>query len=111
MDKRKVVSRETVIERVKEAVIELKRQIPIDCVYLFGSYAKGTPKPYSDVDIAIVSPEFGKNYINETVFMMEIFHGTGLIVEPHAYSREELENTEKNTFLYEEVLQKGIKIA
>jgi hypothetical protein len=42
---------------------------------------------------------------------MEVFHGTGLMVEPHVYSKEEFENAENNTFLIKEIIQKGIKIA
>lgn len=110
-NKRKIIPREIIIEKIIEAITELKKQIPVDCAYLFGSYVKGNPKPYSDVDIAVVSPEFGKNYVKETIFLMEMFHETGLIVEPHVFSREELENTEKNSFLQREILQKGIKIA
>jgi predicted nucleotidyltransferase len=110
-NKRKIVPRETIIEKIIEAITELKKQIPVDCAYLFGSYARGNPKSYSDVDIAIISPEFGKNYVKETVFLMEVFHGTGLMVEPHVYSKEEFENAENNTFLIKEIIQKGIKIA
>lgn len=89
----------------------LKKQIPIDCVFLFGSYAKGNPKPYSDVDVAIISPKFGMNYVNETVFLMEAFHDTGMMVEPHVYSREEFERADNHSFLIKEIVQKGIKIA
>ena len=32
--------------------------LPIDSVYLYGSYAKGTPHAWSDIDICIVSDEF-----------------------------------------------------
>jgi hypothetical protein len=42
---------------------------------------------------------------------MEVFHGTGLMVEPHVYSKEEFEKAENNTFLIKEIIQKGIKIA
>jgi len=110
-NKRKVVPRETVIRRLEEVIANLKKQIPVDCAYLFGSYAKDNPKPYSDVDIAIISPEFGKNYVKETVFLMEVFGGLKLIVEPHVYSSEEFKHAQDDSFLFREIIQKGIKIA
>lgn len=32
--------------------------IPVERIYLFGSYARGKPKRRSDIDIAVVSPKF-----------------------------------------------------
>ena len=35
-----------------------KDHLPIDRVFVFGSYAKGHARPDSDVDVCIVSPRF-----------------------------------------------------
>ena len=107
-NKREVVPRETVIRKLEEVIRHLNKNMPIDSAYLFGSYANGRPKSYSDVDVAVVSPEFGKNYIDETVFLMDAFHGTGLMVEPHVFTRDEYKEATEGTFLYDEVLRKGI---
>lgn len=104
----KVASRDVVITRLQEAISDLKAKIPVDAVFLYGSYANGKPGPYSDVDIAVISPVFGKNIIAEGVMLMEIFEKTGLMVEPRAYSREEYQNAAKGTFLYEEIIRKGL---
>ena len=45
----------------------VKSGIPVDSAYLFGSYAKGNSNKYSDIDICIVSPKFGKNYFEESL--------------------------------------------
>jgi predicted nucleotidyltransferase len=107
---REVVPIENVISKLKEVINSLSKSMEIDRAYLFGSYAKGNPKPYSDVDVAIVSPMFGENYIEETVFLMDAFHETGLMVEPHAFTRDEYKEAIKGTFLYNEVLEKGIPL-
>lgn len=44
-----------------------KRGIPVSQAYLFGSYASGRARPYSDIDICIVSPTLGKDMIDEMV--------------------------------------------
>lgn len=38
--------------------ILLKKRVPIEKVYLFGSQVKGTAEPGSDIDLIIVSPLF-----------------------------------------------------
>ena len=42
------------ISKVKEYSILLKKHIPMEKVYLFGSYAKNTNQKDSDIDVAIV---------------------------------------------------------
>lgn len=50
----KVVTRENVLERVKNMVLELVAEMPV-MVYLYGSWARGEEKRTSDIDIAIGS--------------------------------------------------------
>jgi predicted nucleotidyltransferase len=108
--RREVIPLEIVISKLKEVISSLSKIMPIDNAFLFGSYAEGNPKPYSDVDVVVISPAFGKNYIEETLFLMEAFHDTGLMVEPHIFTREEFKEAIEGTFLYNEVLQKGITL-
>lgn len=42
------------INKVKEYSILLKKYMPLEKVYLFGSYAKNTNRSDSDIDVAIV---------------------------------------------------------
>lgn len=42
----------------------LSAGIPLSEAYLFGSWAKGYQKDYSDIDIALVGDSFGKNIID-----------------------------------------------
>lgn len=105
------VSRDAVIRKLRESIGRLKKMVPVDCVYLYGSYANGTPGPYSDVDVAVVSPAFGVNVIDETVRLMEVFEETGLPVEPRAFSRDEYRAAGPGSFLHDEVIAKGIRVA
>lgn len=44
---------------VEEYKNELRRhKIHVTKAILYGSYAKGTPKPYSDIDLIVISPDF-----------------------------------------------------
>ena len=50
-----------VIQRVNAYTDLISKEIPISSVYIFGSHAKGKARPDSDIDVAILSPSFGKN--------------------------------------------------
>lgn len=49
-----------------------KEQIKISQVILFGSFAKGKQKDYSDIDLAVVSPNFGKDTHKEMMFLVNL---------------------------------------
>jgi predicted nucleotidyltransferase len=42
----------------------IKQTVPVERIYLFGSYAYGTPNAYSDYDFFIVTPDDGINPID-----------------------------------------------
>lgn len=64
--------------------------IPVEEIILFGSYAKGNPKPWSDLDLCVVSKIFGKDSFAEMVRLAKIAQGVESLIEPHPYSRKDL---------------------
>lgn len=48
------MDKEEAINKVKEYSILLKKHMPLEKVYLFGSYANNTNRTDSDIDVAIV---------------------------------------------------------
>lgn len=85
----------------------LATRVRLSKVILFGSYAHGHPGSDSDIDVAVVSPDFGVNPIKEGVLLMEIFEEIDPRIEPRAYSEAEYESARPGSFLYEEVIRKG----
>ena len=61
------------IELAKSFLKQASKMHSIRFAYLFGSYARGTPKEYSEIDIAVIlgKTEQVKSYYEET---FEIFH-------------------------------------
>ncbi len=53
-----VLSEDQVVEIIRGFIAELRREIPIKEIILFGSYAHGNPKEYSDIDLAVISDWF-----------------------------------------------------
>lgn len=44
--------------QIREAIISVLKKYPVKLAYVYGSYAKGTARPDSDIDIAVI-PEDG----------------------------------------------------
>ncbi|GEM_PF-306376 len=96
--------------RVIRAFLEGVRQdLPVNRAFLFGSYATGRNRDYSDIDLAIVSPAVNsKNSLNVN---QEIFHRAMLYnvdLEPICFSTEEFEKEELPIVL--DIKRTGIEI-
>lgn len=78
------------IKKYKQNLIN--HLIPVDKIILFGSYAKGKQKPWSDIDLCIVSRSFGKNSFDELVMLMKLTNDPDCLIEPHPYHPHDLED-------------------
>lgn len=59
-------------------------------VFLFGSHAKGNAHEGSDIDLAIISADFGHDYCGERVRLMQLARKTSNLIEPHPLRPEDL---------------------
>lgn len=64
------------IQQIKEAVAKVGERYGIKRAYLFGSYAKGEPDEYSDVDLMIDSGEI-KGLIELSGFRLDLIDELG----------------------------------
>ncbi|MDA8339707.1 MAG: nucleotidyltransferase domain-containing protein [Nitrospiraceae bacterium] len=71
-----MVKKRQEIENIIDKYIAKLRQLGVDVsqVILYGSYAKGHPKEYSDIDLAVVSPTFQKLDIFERQLLLSKAH-------------------------------------
>lgn len=70
----------------------LENGVKIDRLILFGSQAKGKAKSYSDIDLCVVSPQFGKDSFEERVKLMQLTDSVTLNIEPHPYHPRDLQD-------------------
>lgn len=98
------------IEReIRAYVAELKKEnLPIASVYLFGSYAKGTPRDTSDVDVCIVSPQFTDFF--DTLQYLWRRRPRHSLIEPIGFAPRDLMD-ENDTALTREIKRTGIKVS
>ncbi|MFC1496461.1 nucleotidyltransferase domain-containing protein [Candidatus Margulisiibacteriota bacterium] len=77
----------------------LSNDIRVDSIILFGSYAKGNAKKNSDIDVAVVSPDFEKkNPIKNLQFLFKIAKNVDVDLEPLAFLPEEIKNPDSRSF-------------
>ncbi len=99
-----------IIKKIEEFVKALKRDnINVAKVILYGSRASGKAHEYSDIDVAIVSPDFGKDRFEEGVRLFKIACEIDSLIEPVPIS---LESYEKDTWvpLIYEIRVNGIEL-
>ena len=106
-----MAGRATLKKREKELIgryIHLLKEKGIDIskVILFGSHAKGMAKPDSDIDLAIVSSQFGKNNWKEMVLLRKIALEIDSHIEPLPFSPKDIED--RYSTLSEEIRKYGV---
>jgi uncharacterized protein len=75
--------------------------------YLFGSFAKGNQNENSDIDIAIVLNDNICHTFDTDVKLMIIRKGDEVLIEPHAFTREEFDY---NLPIVNQIIKYGIRI-
>ena len=105
-----VVDYETARRIINQYVSDVKEVLPINKVYLYGSYANGTAQWDSDVDICFFSDSFTtQNSMNVIghLYKLKRKYNKDLCLEPNAFPLSELNND--NPFV-KEILRTGIEI-
>lgn len=94
---------------VKEAIEKTKQYMDIiipefnpDMVVLFGSYAKGTQKEYSDIDIAVIVNEIKGDYLDVLSKLYKMRRNIDVRIEPHI-----LEKDNDESGMLQEILSTG----
>ena len=99
-----------VIEKINKFVKKLKRnKIAVAKVIVYGSRARGTQRKNSDIDVAIVSPDFGRDRYEEGARLFEIASTIDPMLEPVPVSQASYEKDTWLPLVYE-IRENGIEI-
>lgn len=71
-----------ILDLVKQYGAFVKQRLPVEQVILFGSHAKGTTHEWSDIDVCIVSPVFGKDLFEEKLQLDRYTDNFSTKIEP-----------------------------
>ena len=85
----------------------LRKTICVDKLFLYGSYAQGNPREYSDIDVAVVSKDFGKQtHYDDLVLLSHAAYETDHWIQARPYSHEQFDHCLRGSFL-DEIIRTG----
>lgn len=99
------MDKEEAIEKLKQYKKLLSKQLAFDKMILYGSYAKGSQKEDSDLDVAIVVDEMLGDYFETRPLLWKISREVDDRIEPLVFERKH----DDSGFL-KEILNTGIVI-
>ena len=94
------LSKDRLDEIIAGFAARLEREIPIEEIILFGSYAHGNAKAHSDIDLAIISDWFrDKTRIESMKYLSRVAAHYNTLIEAIPFTSEEYRELDKRTFL------------
>ncbi len=104
-----IESQESIIEKVRKLLDVLAAQkLRILAAYLYGSHAVGNPHQDSDIDVAIISPDFSNARIDDWVRLNVPASRIDSRMEVMAFKPEQFRDEHPLAW---EIKTKGIKLA
>lgn len=99
---------ESIQKIIEDYIIKLSKVIPIEKVIIFGSYAKGNPHEYGDVDIAIFSDYFkNMSRVDGIYFLLLNAMDYDIDIEPQPFTVDEYN---QSIGIVSEIVKTGIEL-
>jgi predicted nucleotidyltransferase len=98
----------TIEEIIVDFVQEVRKNFRIDAVYWFGSTSRGAGDQYSDIDIALVSPDFSGDRFDDVCRLIPIKIKFDSRIEVHPFRSDDFR---EGTMMSLEIERTGKKIA
>lgn len=106
MDTPKVLTRDEALRLVREYKRVISPRFGGKAkVMMYGSYSKGTPNPWSDIDVAVIVPQIDDDkWFEASVALSEDVDKVSLLIEPVLMTEN------RWSPLYEDVMLTGIAV-
>ncbi len=98
---------DAIVKSIQQFMIAVQRRQQVEAVYLYGSYAKGVATEWSDIDLAIVSPDFSDDLFQEQLALMLLAANIDDRIEPRPFTPEDFNINEP---LVNEIQRTGISL-
>lgn len=86
----------------------IEEKYPFSSIYVFGSYAKGKPRKFSDIDIAVISDKLKRNWNKNEALLWRYARKVDTRIEPIGFTREEFKKG-SSPIIYE-IKKTGVRI-
>jgi predicted nucleotidyltransferase len=85
----------------------VRRQMHVDAAYLYGSQTTGLAQPWSDIDVAVVSPDFSEDLFEDRLTLMQWAASIDDRLEPQPFTPDRFG---PNDPLASEISRRGIRL-
>ena len=87
-------------ELIQRTIEYLKQKIHVQQVILFGSHARGEADQWSDLDLAVISPDFARmSHSTRMDLLVKLAVAVDAMVEVRPYTPEDLREARPTNFL------------
>ena len=80
----------------------------IEAAYVYGSQVKGTATQWSDIDLAVISPDFSPDLSQERLALMHLAAQIDDRIEPHPFTPQDFNASDP---LASEIRKTGVRVA
>ena len=99
----------SILKTVNKFLDQLREKgIPVEAAYLFGSYAKGRGKEWSDIDVAVISSTISDDRLEERIRFTKISSTIDSRIEPVPFRPDTFVDEDP---LVWEIKREGIRIS
>ena len=96
-----------VIASVEQSLAVVPQRLRVDAAYLFGSQAVASARPWSDIDVAVISPDFSEDLFEERLALMRCAAEIDDRIEPQPFMPE---RSGPNDPVADEIARNGVRL-
>jgi len=96
-----------VMASVQQFLAIVRQRLRVEAAYLYGSQVVGAARPWSDIDVAVISPDFSDNLFEDRVALMRWAAAIDDRLEPQPFTPERFG---PNDPLANEIVHKGVRL-
>jgi len=96
-----------ILASVERFLAVVGQRLHIDAAYLYGSQAAGLAQPWSDIDVAVVSPDFSEDLFQSRLTLMQWAAAIDDRIEPQPFTPDRFG---PNDPLASEISQHGVRL-
>ncbi len=96
-----------VIASVERFLVVLRERFRVEAAYLYGSQAVGSAGPWSDIDVAVISPDFSGDLFQARLTLMQWAAAIDDRIEPQPFSPD---GFGPNNPLANEISRNGVRL-
>jgi len=97
-----------ITKNVKKFLRAVKQSKRVEMAFVYGSWVKGRADKWSDIDVAVVSPDFSEDLFEERAWLMRLAATLDDRIEPHPFRPEDFN---ANHPLVSEIRRSGVRVS